>query len=333
LSSPQLPKALNPTPSPTDTTRREFLSTAAGLCLSSGLATPISLAHSPQPSTTPAPLAPEPWSPRWMLASSLYGYTTLTDVLDQVRPTGATAIDLWPKVHGNQREQLDEIGEAAFRQHLSQRDIQLGCITQFPLGPFNLRAEMELAGRLACPLIVTGCPGKKGLQGPALHDAIDDFLSRMQPHLKIAAEHGVTIAIENHSNSLIDSLEAVQWLHERNESPNLGIAFAPYHLPQDAQRLSECLREIGSSVKLFYAWQHGKGCMTAQPKADELLQLPGRGPLDFRPLLTTLSNLKYDGWIEIFMHPYPRGIPILETVPEVTAEINRSRDYLLSCLD
>jgi hypothetical protein len=29
-----------------------------------------------------------------------------------------------------------------------------------------------------------------------------------------------------------------------------------------------------------------------------------------------------------FMHPVPRGIPILETASAVTAEINRSRDYL-----
>jgi hypothetical protein len=28
------------------------------------------------------------------------------------------------------------------------------------------------------------------------------------------------------------------------------------------------------------------------------------------------------------MHPVPRGIPILETAQEVTAEINKSREYL-----
>jgi hypothetical protein len=38
--------------------------------------------------------------------------------------------------------------------------------------------------------------------------------------------------------------------------------------------------------------------------------------------------MKYSGWTEIFMHPVPRGIPILETASAVTAEINRSRDYL-----
>ena len=32
------------------------------------------------------------------------------------------------------------------------------------------------------------------------------------------------------------------------------------------------------------------------------------------------------------MHPVPRGIPILDTAEEVTAEINRARRYLESCL-
>ncbi len=271
------------------------------------------------------------WKPRYMLASSLYGYTALSEVVDQVQPSGAMAIDLWPKVHGNQREQLTEMGVDTFASLLQQRELGLGCLTQFPLGPFGLRDEMRLAERLDCSLIVTSCPGTKGLQGEKLRESILAFLQKMEPHLNVAAETGVVIAIENHSNSLIDSVEALLTLHELNSSPQLGIAFAPYHLPQDESVLSDCLKKLGSAVKLFYAWQHGKGCMEPQPKADELLQMPGRGPLDFKPLLTTLRDQDYAGWIEIFMHPYPRGIPILDTVAEVTEEICRARAYLESC--
>ena len=84
---------------------------------------------------------------------------------------------------------------------------------------------------------------------------------------------------------------------------------------------------------MFYAWQHGMGCMKKLPKEQELLQMPGRGKLDFAPLMEALAKSKYSGWIEIFMHPVPRGIPILETTEKVTAEINRSRDYLSKCLN
>ena len=64
---------------------------------------------------------------------------------------------------------------------------------------------------------------------------------------------------------------------------------------------------------MFYAWQHGHGCMTKLPKEEELLQMPGRGDLDFKPLVDSLSSIGYSGYTEIFMHPVPRGIPILPT--------------------
>ena len=82
------------------------------------------------------------------------------------------------------------------------------------------------------------------------------------------------------------------------------------------------------ALAVFYAWQHGDGCMKQMPKEKELLQMPGRGTLDFGPLLSALKTNRFDGWTSIFMHPFPRGIPILEKVDDVTAEINRSRNYL-----
>jgi sugar phosphate isomerase/epimerase len=70
--------------------------------------------------------------------------------------------------------------------------------------------------------------------------------------------------------------------------------------------------------------------MQAQAKEKELLQMPGRGELNFAPLVQAFRDIEYSGWTEIFMHPFPRGIPILETTTAVTAEINRSRQYLES---
>ncbi len=268
------------------------------------------------------------WEPRYLLASCLYGYSSLSEILPEVRKTGATAIDLWPKVHGNQREQLEEMGEAAFEQLLERHDVSLGCLTQYALGPFRLQDELRMAQRLGCRMVVTNCPGQKGLKGSELKQTVANFLEQMKPHLEVAEQTDVVIAIENHSNSLVDSTDALLYLNELNASPHLGIAFAPYHLVQDEAVMSECLNSVGAAVHLFYAWQYGKGCMSPQPKADELLQMPGRGDLDFGPLIRVLRDLQYQGWVQIFMHPYPRGVSIRDTVEEVTSEINRARDYL-----
>lgn len=261
----------------------------------------------------------------------MYGYTKLTDIVPELQKVGAKAIDIWPKPHGNQVEQLDDWGEDAFATLLEMHDVSLGCITQYKLGPFGIQSEMKRAKRLGCETIVTGGKGPVGLTGSELKSAVGQFVEKMKPHLAVAEETGVTIAIENHGHNLIASPDSLKWFVEfrtRKNLENLAIAFAPYHLPQDEKLLAHLIHELGDSIAVFYAWQHGMGCMKKLPKEQELLQLPGRGRLDFGPIVQALRDINYLGWTEIFMHPVPRGIPILDTTAAVSAEINRSREYL-----
>jgi len=272
------------------------------------------------------------FKPKYILGSCMYGYTSLAEIVPQIRKIGGSALDIWPKVHGNQREQLDEMGEETFAALLKQHDVTLGCITQYKLGPFGLQDEMRLAQRFGCKTMITGGHGPKGLKGAELKSAVAIFVEKMRPHLAVAEETGVTIAIENHANNIIDSPDSLKWLAELRPSEHLAIALAPYHLPQDENLLSDLIRSLDSSIAMFYAWQHGMGCHKKLPKEQELLQMPGRGQLDFTPLLAALRDIQYKGWTEIFMHPVPRGIPILPSTEAVTAEINRARRYLEQCI-
>ncbi len=297
--------------------RREFLGGVVGATLA-----PMAAAAAPS----------NPFRLRYVLASCMYGYAPLKTILPEVRKTGADAIDIWPKVHGSQREQLDEMGADRFADLLKEHGIRLGCITQYKLGPLGLQDEMRLASRLGCRTIVTGAVGPKGLKGNDLKVAVKEFVEKMRPHLAVAEETGITIAVENHANSLVESPDSMKWLAELRPTPRLAIAFAPYHLPQDATWLAGLIRDLGRRIETFYAWQHGEGCMKKLPKDQELLQMPGRGPLDFAPLLVALREIDFQGNTEIFMHPVPRGDPILDTSAAVTAEINRARRYLEGCL-
>ena len=265
---------------------------------------------------------------KYIVGSSMYGYLYLGEILPEVAKCGAAHIDIWPKSHGNQREQLEDMGEELFASLLQKHDVSLGCITQYKLGPFGLQNEMRVAQRLGCQTIVTGGSGPRNLTGADLKKAVGDFLEKMKPHLEVAEQTGVTIAIENHGNNLIDSPDSLKYLAELRSSENIGIALAPYHLTQDAVQIAQLVKDLGSAINVFYAWEHGDGCVTRLPKEQELKQLPGRGPLDFGPILQALVDISYSGWTEIFMHPVPRGIPIMETAAQVTSEINRSRTYL-----
>lgn len=280
--------------------------------------------------SAPAWAADSGWKLNYMLASAMYGNLPLSEILSEVKKTGATGIELWPKKHGTQREELEAIGVDKFAAMLKEHDISFGGTTRYDLGPFKLVDEITLVKKLGGNFIVTGGEGSwKGVSPEQLKSNVKDFVEKMKPHAALAAEKGVVIGIENHINNLIDTPDSLRWLADDIRAiPGIGIALAPYHLPQESALLVDLIRHIDAKMTLFYAWEHGLGCMKPLPKEEELQQMPGRGKLDWKPLLSALKEINFTGPTEIFMHPTPRGIPILPTAAETTAEIVRARQSL-----
>jgi len=103
----------------------------------------------------------------------------------------------------------------------------------------------------------------------------------MKPHLAVAEKTGVTIGIENHAGNLIESPDLMKWPLELRPSSHLANAFASYHLRQDEQLLSGLICAPDNRIAIFYTWQLGKGSVKNLPKRQELLQMLGRGELDF----------------------------------------------------
>lgn len=278
--------------------------------------------------------ADEDFKLNYILNSAMYGYTDVKTVVGEVHKTGTEYIDIWPKVHGNQREQAEEMGHEAFKDLLDANDVKLGVVTCYKQGPFNLAGEMNFAHTVAGPgtVLVTAARGPKDLTGPELKSAVQEFIEKMKPHVADAEEFGCTIAIENHANSLIQSPDSIRWFGELAQSDRLGLALAPHHLPQDGELIGQITDDLGKKTVFFYAQQHGMGSSQKLPKEQEMLQMPGRGELDFTPILAALKKHNYQGFTEVFMHPVPRGVPILETTSAITAAINESRAYLEDCL-
>jgi hypothetical protein len=100
---------------PTMQTRRQMLKhTLAGSAAITVTAVSINQVVAWQDSTvsTEQTVKPdsEPFELRYILASCMYGYMYVGEILPEVAKAGATHIDLWPKRHGNQREQLTDLG-------------------------------------------------------------------------------------------------------------------------------------------------------------------------------------------------------------------------------
>src|SRR5687767_6967355 len=75
---------------------------------------------------------------RYILGSCMYGITPLAEILPEAAKTGADAIDIWPKIHGDQREQIEAMGHDAFAALLEQHQARLGILTRYDLGPYKL---------------------------------------------------------------------------------------------------------------------------------------------------------------------------------------------------
>lgn len=269
----------------------------------------------------------------YILSSALYGTMELDVILPEVREAGAEYIDIWCLQHGNQREQVEKMGLDAFGALLQKHNVKLGVLTRYPLGPFGLQDEMKVLKKLGGRMIVTGASGAKGLAGDALKSEIKTFFEKMKPHVALAEELGVIIGIENHGHALLASADAIKYFAEFNTSRHLGLVFAPHHMHTFADQIPQLIEALGPSLVFFYAQEHGRGFMEKLPKEQELMQLPGfGGGLDYRPVVAALKKIKYQGWIEIFMHPTPRGVPVLPTATEITAAVNKSRTYLDKCV-
>ncbi len=269
----------------------------------------------------------------YVLASAMYGTTALSKILPEVKKIGASQIDIWPRPHGNQREQISEMGAEKFATLLKKHDVNLGVMSSYKSGPFGLAKEMKLAHKIGGKNTVFICGGRgpKNLKGDDLKVAVKKFAEQMKPHIAEAAKYGYVIGVENHANNLIYTPESCKWLAEFTDAKHLGIAIAPHHLETlkvDGKGTGKLISDLGEHVAFFYAQQHGMGSSKKLPKEQEMLQMPGRGHFDFAPSLRALKKINYTGLTEIFMHPVPRGVPIRNTTAAITKEINHSRSYL-----
>lgn len=272
---------------------------------------------------------------RYILSSAMYGEMPLDVILPEVAKTGASAIDIWCRVHGNQREQIDAMGHTEAMALLAKHKVSPAVFTRYPLGPFGLQDEMAVAQGFGTEILVTGTTGPSEPTGQEAKVAVKAFLEKMKPHVAAAEAHDLVIAVENHDRQLLYHPDSIRYFAEFNKSSHLGVALAFHHLHAFVDQIPALIRDLGDgNIPFIYCQEHSEGIRKKVDKKTEMQQLPGfGGGLDYRPIVAALKDIDYNGYCEIFMHPTPRGIPILPTVPEITAAINKSRAYLDNCIE
>lgn len=274
----------------------------------------LAACHSTHAASTDGLLKPTDGSPwRMRLSTSSIHFTELLveKACEKIAELGFEAIDIWSAHEGcpHLDDVASRLGPGGLKELLSKHKLKLFAFSVYAGG---YARYAELLGRAGGGVAVQGSAGP--CKPEELTARMRQFIEGLKPLADLAEKHNSYLAIENHGNALLDSLDSLKAFVEMNTSPRLGIALAPYHLQVLKASVPEAIRICGQQLLFFYAWQH----------APDTKQLPGIGPADMTSWIGALAQIRYRGYVNPFMHGHP-GTDIM------TANLATARDYLKHC--
>ena len=256
-------------------------------------------------------VASNKWRMRLSTSSIHFMELPIEQACERIAQLGFEAIDIWSAHEGCPH--LDDVakrlGAEGLKKLLAKHKLKLFAFSVYRGG---YERYAELLGKAGGGVAVRG-------SGPAckpeeLTARMRQFIEKLKPLAELAEKYNSYLAIENHGNALLCSLDSLKAFVDINKSPRLGIALAPYHIQTLKASVPEAIRICDKQLLFFYAWQH-------YPKSE---QLPGIGPTDMTSWIRALADIQYHGYVNPFMHGHPE-------TDVMSANLAKSRDYLRDC--
>lgn len=163
---------------------------------------------------------------------------------------------------------------------------------------------------------------------PGPEVSVETFADQLRPVVREAADHGVTIGIENHVDSCLESTDSMVRFLNQLPDEGVGITLAPSHLFRTGHSIPEAIRTIGDQIAFFYArdWKP-----ETDPEENPSDQFVGNGELDFHEMIRALIDVGYDEPINTFAHGTAHWPPErttrylgegIEKLKQITAEVS-----------
>lgn len=254
----------------------------------------------------------EPIEPRWRLRLSTssihFNGMRIEQACERIGALGFEAIDIWCAYEKcpHLDEALTRLGPNGLKELLAKHGLKL-CSFSTYVGGYAKYAE--LLGKAGGGVAIQG--SAPPCRPNELTAKMKSFLESLQPLVELAEEHNSYLAIENHGNALLDSIDSFKAFVDLNRSPRLGLALAPYHLQSLGASVEKAIEICGEQLLFFYAWQNEAN----------VNQLPGHGATDFKPWLKALATTRYRGYVNPFMHGHMEP-------DAMSAALAKARDYL-----
>jgi len=252
-----------------------------------------------------------PWRMRLSTSSIHFMGLPIEQACARIAKLGFEAIDIWSGHEGcpHLDDVAQRLGPEGLAELLAQHKLKLFAFSVYR-GGYARYAEM--LGKAGGGVAIQGSAGP--CKPEELNARMRQYIESLKPLVELAEKHDSYLAIENHGNALLNSLDSLKAFVQTNTSPRLGIALAPYHIQTLKASVPEAIRICGKQLFFFYAWQYQK----------EARQLPGVGSTNMKPWIEALAQIRYRGYVNPFMHGHPE-------TEVMTANLATARDYLKDC--
>lgn len=213
------------------------------------------------------------------VSSLLYQDCSRTEALDELADLGASAVDLWSVSSFVDHLSVGATDPETVRAELDARGLEVPVVSVY--GDDPVEEKLAFAGALGADTVVTGgcMPERPETWEP----------DRLRRWLDVAAENDLTLAFENHLDTL-ETVGEMEALLDALDHPAAGVCLAPTHLHVAGGRAADAVARLGDAVEVLYLWDAEPG--VTRETADEMWweradsQVPGGGgAVDFERLL------------------------------------------------
>jgi 5-keto-L-gluconate epimerase len=161
----------------------------------------------------------------------------------------------------------------------------------------RVKGHIALASRTRSAVIIGSLSGKIGQDPARRHELRNAALACLDECCRSAASAGVTMLLEalnryecDYLNTLRDVLDVIDEL----SAPNLKVLADTFHMNIEEADICESLRLAGPRIGHVHL-------------ADTNRQAPGHGHLDIPPVLRTLHDIGYTGYLSFEVFPIPEA--------------------------
>ena len=160
----------------------------------------------------------------------------------------------------------------------------------------HTRRALDLCAELGAPHITTepAGPVPPGMSRP---QAVDLFVETLKPLAEHAERLGVLLLIEPEPELLLERTDQYVEIHERVNSPALGLNFDVGHAFCMSEDLPKAIAALAPLTRHYHLED------IAATRVHHHM-IPGDGAIDFAEVVDAIKGTGYDGWLTVELYPF-----------------------------